>query len=325
MDGPQSRIIAKHVALPQPATDDVHMITLHRMIPAIAVVAVVTACATLPSEDADDGTRVFAPGVVSAGNVYRGTWMPDGSEFYFFKKVGAANSEDYRIFVSRRIKGGWSEPDTVDLGPSRSDLYPAIDPTGRFLVFSSYRRAPGDTARRGSAYLWVAQRRGDGWGPPRFAEDASVFGQYHAQLGFDAVGRLHFVRQSGDYNTKIGEFDTRVRPNGTLERARPSDTFAEMKRLAGNLAVFETVPGWDGTYHIVVAAERDAMGHARDADLYISEKRGLEWTALRRLDINSKSTDNFPFFSPDGRRLYFVRDFKEIRWVPVKSVLKSRD
>ncbi len=39
----------------------------------------------------------FGPGVLSVGQVYRGSFSPDGNTFYFFKKLGEA--EDYLYFV----------------------------------------------------------------------------------------------------------------------------------------------------------------------------------------------------------------------------------
>ncbi len=41
--------------------------------------------------------EVVAPGVLSAGEVYRGTFTPDGATLYFFRKTGSG--ETYRIFT----------------------------------------------------------------------------------------------------------------------------------------------------------------------------------------------------------------------------------
>ena len=45
--------------------------------------------------------EVFGAGVLSTGEVFRGTFSRDGATFYFFKKV-VPDSEEYRIFVSTR-------------------------------------------------------------------------------------------------------------------------------------------------------------------------------------------------------------------------------
>jgi hypothetical protein len=60
------------------------------------------------------GPPVFGPGVLSVGEVYRGTFGADGDAFYFFRKTGTG--EAYRIFVSTRTASGWTPPRPVDLG-----------------------------------------------------------------------------------------------------------------------------------------------------------------------------------------------------------------
>lgn len=134
---------------------------------------------------------VFAPASVSVGNVYRGAFDPDGRTFYYFKKTGAPASEDYTIFRTRLVDARWTAPERVHLGDSPSDLYPSISPDGRRMVFASYRPAPGDTAAgRPNAYLWYAERSGDGWGAPVFMSKAAVFGAYHPQPYFGPEGAL---------------------------------------------------------------------------------------------------------------------------------------
>jgi hypothetical protein len=121
----------------------------------------------------------FSPGVISSGNVYRGSFAPDGRTFYFFKKV-VEGAEDYRIFVSRLAGDAWTTPERFLLGGEHSDMYPAITPDGRRMIFSSYRPAPGATAEKPNANLWYADRKGDGWGEPVFMAEASVAGTYHS-------------------------------------------------------------------------------------------------------------------------------------------------
>ena len=98
---------------------------------------------------------------VSVGNVFRGTFTPDGDTLYYFKNV-TEGEEDYRIFRTHRTGATWSQPERVILGGDFSDLYPAISPDGMRMVFSSYRPAPGDTSAHPSAYLWYVERRRPG-------------------------------------------------------------------------------------------------------------------------------------------------------------------
>jgi hypothetical protein len=110
---------------------------------------------------------------ISVGNVYRGTFTPDGDTLYYFKNV-TEEQEDYRIFRAHRKGGSWRSAERVSLGGDHSDLYPAITPDGRRMVLSSYRPAPGDTSSHPSAYLWDVEREAGSWGNPVFMAEASA-------------------------------------------------------------------------------------------------------------------------------------------------------
>src|SRR5688500_9919054 len=96
--------------------------------------------------------KVFGPDVLSAGEVFRGSFTPDGRSFYFFKKV-APGEEEYRIFVSHLKNNQWSEPVRVDLGGDYSDTYPAISKDGKRMAFASYRPVPGVEQKKPNAHL----------------------------------------------------------------------------------------------------------------------------------------------------------------------------
>jgi hypothetical protein len=267
---------------------------------------------------------VFAPTTVSTGNVYRGSFEPDGKTFYFFRKTGAPASEDYTIFRTRLVDGRWTEAERVNLGGQFSDLYPAISPDGKRMVFASYRPAPGDTAAsHPNAYLWYSERTGDGWGAPVFMAKTVVFGFYHPQPYFGPEGALYFNR-SGPPGSRLNgtfvsrwngrEFDAPVRwePIDKWRGARPE------------VQVFEASPSPDGSFAVLTVAAMDYEHRRRyPADLYVSFRRGTEWTEPRPLcgAVNTSAVENFPFFSPKGDELYFVRDYGRVHHVPVREVL----
>ncbi|HVQ29182.1 MAG TPA: hypothetical protein VMV21_06375, partial [Vicinamibacteria bacterium] len=63
------------------------------------------------------------------------------------------------------------------------------------------------------------------------------------------------------------------------------------------------------------------------SDIWVSRHRGGEWTVPRPLGagVNSDGYDVFPFFSPDGKDLYFVRDFATFRRVSLAEALASAE
>ena len=143
---------------------------------------------------------MVSAGVLSTGQVYGGTFSADGTELYFFKKVG--EGETYRIHHARRTGDEWTPAAPLDLGGRHSDLYPALTPDGRQLVFSSYRPLPGTDVPSSRAQLWRAARRDDGtWGTPVFMRDVSMPGSYHSWVAIDRRGHLYFRRTTADWRT----------------------------------------------------------------------------------------------------------------------------
>jgi WD40-like Beta Propeller Repeat len=267
--------------------------------------------------------RVLGQGTVSVGNVYRGSLTPDGDTLYFFKNV-TEGEEDYRIFRSHRTGSSWTEPERVALGGDHSDLYPAISPDGRRMVFSSYRPATGDTSAHPSAYLWQVEREKGSWGEPVFLAKLSEFAHYHSQPIFDRQGDLYFHRSGWDYrghsehvsrwqNGRYGAPDTSSAWLGLRERAGPGRH------------LYETTPGYDGSFTLLVIGEQPDSGRPGPPDLYVSFRSDTGWSAPRRLEggVSTPLTENFAFYGRAGRELYFVRDFSHFYHLPLDQALGS--
>jgi hypothetical protein len=265
----------------------------------------------------------FAPGVISTGNVFRGTFDHDGRTFYFFKKVGPENSEDYRIFRSRLVGDTWTTPERVSLGGEFSDLYPSISLDGRRMVFSSYRPAPGDTSKKPNAHLWYVDRVGDGWGPPVFMREASLLGWYHSQPTIGRDGSVAVGRTSPDWSRSERVVS---RWNGSAFGVPVvDDPAARWKSWRPDLHVWNGVPSPDGSFMILEISRVDTATRRRaPGDLWVSVSRNGTWAEPRRLGpgVNSDQTENFVFFSPDGRVMYFVREFAAFYRVGVDEILR---
>jgi L-ascorbate metabolism protein UlaG (beta-lactamase superfamily) len=265
--------------------------------------------------------EVFEPGVLSAGEVYRGAFSPDGGTFYFFRKTGP--EEDYRIFSSHPTPGGWTSPAVVDLGGAHSDLYPAISRDGRRMVFSSYRPVPGQTSGRRSAHLWYADRTAGGWSEPVFMARANTLGHYHSWVEFGFDGALYFRRSTPDWKRT----DTmRARWTGS-EYSAPAP-YADVERWKSwrpDVDIVGGSPGPDGRLVFLDVATRNRRTGRPASDIWVSLRRGETWTEPAPLgdDINSEGYDVFPFLSPDGRDLYFVRDFSTFYRTSLESALAS--
>lgn len=289
------------------------------MLPGIAIAMLLQAS----GPGTADTARVFAAGVVSVGNVFRGSFSPDGRTFFFFKKT-TPGTEDYRIYSSRLVGDRWSQPEVVDLGGAYSDLYPAVSPDGRWLVFSSYRPIPGDTSTHPNAHIWAAERRGDGWGAPVFMSEASRIGHYHSGLMFTGDGWLQFTRSTPDFQNQL-----RLRARWTgrrLSTPSPQEEASRWNDWRRDRRVADARRTPDGRALILEVVPVDTLtGRNGPADLWVSERREGGWTEPRPLGarVNSSGMENFVFFSPDGRDLFFVRNFEEVVHVPLAAALAA--
>ena len=289
----------------------------------IALAALLIACgASAPLSQV--GPEIVGAETISVGNVFRGSFTPDGDTLYYFKNVTEGH-EDYRIFRSHREGGDWSTPEPVTLGGAYSDLYPAITPDGHRMVFSSYRPAPGDTSSHPSAYLWYVQRDGAAWGEPAFMAAATEWSHYHSQPIFDARGDLHFSRSGWDYR---GHSEHVSRWNGSTYGAPDtSAVWLAVRNLTGTgQHLYETTPGHDGTYALAMIGERPDTGRPGPADVYVTFPSEKGWSRPRPLagGVNSAGTENFPFYSPGGLELWFVRDFAAFHRLPLERALGRR-
>jgi hypothetical protein len=263
---------------------------------------------------------LFGDGVLSDGEIYRGSFAPDGDTFYFFKAVGGP--ESYRIYASRRSRGRWSTPERVSLGGEHSDLYPSISRDGRRMAFASFRPAPAATGKP-TAYLWYVDRRADGWGAPVFMAAVNLAGHYHSWVEFGHDGRVYFRRTSPDGKATR---TLATRWNGR-EYGAP-EVYEEAERWRGWRADVNVVggsPGPDGgTVFLDVATRNPATGRGA-SDIWVSIRNANGWTDPCPLGagINTDGYDVFPFFSPDGRELYFVRDFRAFYRIGMAQALAS--
>ena len=288
-----------------------------------ALLLTLAGCATAPARlDAPAQAEILAPGAISLGtqnSAYLGSFTPDGREFYFFRKVpGDARTESYRIFVSRLENGVWTVADTLRLGESPSDLYPAIDASGEYLVFSSYRRAPGDTSAHPSASIWQARRSGNGWSAPVAVTALTSHGNYHSGLQFDRQNRLRFGRQTGDYRTRLGDFAAPF-ANGTFSAPERVEFTEQFRALAAPLRLYQAIPCPEANCALLTAAPVDSAGRAGPGDFYVTFNDGGNWTSPRPLGagVNTPEFENFPMFTPDGATFVFVRgfhDFVHVSW-----------
>jgi hypothetical protein len=266
----------------------------------------------------------FAPHLADSTRLFRGQFSPEGRELYYFKKV-TPGQEDYRIYVSRFENGGWSLPVQTLIAGEVSELYPTITPDGRRLVFSSYQPVPGDTASHRNAHLYVADRQGSGWGTPVLQRAASRIGWYHSGPMIGPDNALYFGLTSPDWRTIIT-----MRSEWNGREYGPPQPYQEAERWQGwrrdSLRVWGAQPTPVDSVMLVYASTRRTGGGTDGTDIYVTFRRAGGWTEPQLLGagVNTRAgTEGFAFFSPDGCRLLFTRDYSRFYHVSLAAALAS--
>lgn len=269
--------------------------------------------------------EAFAPGIVSgeAWTLYKGAFAPDGEAFYFFRQV-SNDGEDYRIYVTERRDGEWGQARRLALGADHSDMYPAISPDGRYLVFSSYRPLPGSEEPAHNANLWFAARQGEDWAAPRHLASLGAPENYDAGPYFGPDGALYFVSTLPDWASSI--FARVAFADGEVHG--PVETI-DMTALAAwraeELHFWGAVRAPRDDLWVAEYSPRGEDGRPGPADLYAVSREGGEWGAPRALGggVNTPdANENFAVFGADGADLYFVRNFTDYLRLPLDQALK---
>ena len=257
------------------------------------------------------------------GEVYRGSFSPDGNSFYFFKKV-SKRKEDYRIFISNKVNGSWSEPVVLEISGAYSDLYPSISSDGKRMVFVSYRPIPKEIRKDGSsyAYLWYVEKTKSGWGKPIFMKNVNKIGYYHSWAEFGWDDKVYFKRLTPDYRDKINLF---TEWNGREYMAPEIFSEVEQWREWNGFVLDGGSPGPNQDVVLLNALTFDRQSGRRGAGLWYARRVNEKWQEPVKMnaDINQLGYQNFQFYSPSGDCLYFVRDFRQFLRVSMTEVLSN--
>ncbi len=259
----------------------------------------------------NDGPTSFLPEITTGyeGRIFRGTFSPNASDFYFFRKV-SDEGENFRVYRVR-LGDGPHTAVRLDLGDrDASSMYPVVSPDGEQLVFSSYRGENAD--------LWAAPRDGSDWGAPTLL-DASTAENYDASPWFDGAGTLRFTSTSPDWSTT--DYYRSVPSSGNF-LAPEEDVFWSQFSWAPEHHFWSGVVDPTGAIAVLEVSERLDNGSLSGTDLWISRRVDETWTPPAAIGggINTAGTENFPTFTPSGSELVFVRDFSEFVRVAVGAL-----
>ena len=236
---------------------------------------------------------VFAPGIISRGNIHsRLEISPDGREM-FWNTVDMKTLAT-RILTVRMVDGKWSGPQSPSFAQEGDTQGAIFLPGGKRLYFS-----------RNTGAGWVAQyveRSANGWSAPR--------GDGFAPSGSSSFTRSGRVYYSAGMTTKVWN-------TGIFGARYSADGFLDARAMGAAINVPDAI---DYTPYVspdesflLFSSNRPLIGDKEAMFIHVTfRKSDGSWSTPQRLsDIPAR----FPSLSPDGKYLFFCGDDGNFYWV----------
>ena len=262
------------------------------------------ACASSPRarvvtpDSRTDSAVVFAPGVVSTGDVFASTFIPDGRTVVFTK---FAPPRPMALMMSVLVDGRWSTPTVLPFSGVYRDLDPSFSPDGARLYFSSGRPSGPSAADTTSGVdTWYVTRFSNGWSSPSRLPEPVNGNDTDMYPSTTNRGVLYFDSFRSRPSRRL-VYRAEPRPDGSLGEPQALSPTINADSGASNLFVDA-----DERYVVFGAVRPEGAG---GMDLYISWKTATGWSTPVNLGpgVNTTATEFCPFVSRDGRSLYFTR------------------
>lgn len=243
---------------------------------------------------------VFAPGVISRGNIHSRLVISPDSREMFWNTVDMATFST-QILSVRSVDGTWTSPEAPPFTRGGNTQGALFSPDGTKLHFWI-----------DSGEGWAArsvERTEGGWSSPQGGGIAPP-----SSSSFTRSGEVFY---SAELKSKVwgsGIFAGRYTAEGILE-GRPLGPRINVE----NAIDYTPFVSPDGSF-LLFSSNRPTLGDQEDMHLHVTFRAGDgEWsTPVRVLDIEGR----FPSLSPDGKYLFFCGDDGNIYWVAA-SILES--
>jgi Tol biopolymer transport system component len=228
--------------------------------------------------------EIFGRDIISLNesNEHTCTFSPDGTTIYF--------TRDANVFISSKIDGKWSSPKITDI-------------KGREAIFSP----DGNRLFYGDGDIWFLEKKDKEWSSPQKLPSSINTDSYEYYASSSNDGSLYFSRIIGKHALILA---SRFENGHYLEAI---DLPSPINQDSSN------------NYHPFISSEEDYIifnsernGGYGGADLYISFKDVAgNWKEPVNLGnkINSNLRDICPTITPDGKYLFFTRNWqKDNKW-----------
>lgn len=246
----------------------------------------------------EEAAQMFAPGIVSTGDVYGTTFSPDGKTVYFCKSDEVR--KNIQIMVSRLENGRWSEPVETEFSKLHHyNAQPFITLDGKHLYYPAMNPVGGAETKQMD--IFVVQKSGNGWTKPQ-----NIGAPINTEMNeyFPTISRQNTLYYASDRGLGGGDiWRAKIKNGKIVERemlAEIDTTKAESNPLIAP----------DESFLIFLSDREGGFGAW---DLWVSFNENGKWSAPVNLgkQVNTEMREFSPALSRDGKYLYFTRTMFE--------------
>jgi ankyrin repeat protein len=251
-----------------------------------------------------DKPQLFALDIVTTQYMLHGNivFTPDGLEAYWSGTYPAAGSDrlNYQILTMKQVNGMWRAPQLAPFCQIEyQDDCPYITPDGKKIFFLSKRPLKQGEPLADRENVWYAERKGDGWGEPKYLGEEINSLSVHWQVSTDLRGNLYFGGQGSDAKTMRDIFVSRYE-NGKYLKPEKLDFTVSSDDLEHSPFIAP-----DGSYIIFSRAsqQRTQLG------IFISfKKKDGKWGEAVCLNntIGCPAATQCTYVTHDGNNFFYI-------------------
>jgi Tol biopolymer transport system component len=266
---------------------------------------------------------LFAKGIVTTDSIEHSApaFSPDG-KIVLWTKIYKGHPT---FLVEMRMQNGvWTQPSLPSFASNiADDFYPAFSTDGSKLYFSSRRPLPVGYPKNEDMWIWVVEKKFNGWGTP-VPLDTTIMKGFEYAHSISKKGTLFFSSR------RRGTFDI-------FSAKLINNKYQQPQLLQNdiNTSAYQDGPfiAPDESYLIFESQRPEGIEGSIDLFICFKQKDG-NWSKPKNMGpkINTKYSERFASVSPDGQYLFFGSNrrqqednlYFDIYWIDAKVIDELR-
>jgi len=262
--------------------------------------------------------EIFAPGIISTDLQEGSSGFNLDSTHFVYQRI---ENEKVVTYEMERKNGAWTKPKIVPFAQMMRNGDFVFAPDGRTLYFQSNTPVEGLETEGIISNIWVIKKNATGWTEPKHLDFNINTKWLDSFASITTDGTLYFFSRKPGGKGKSDLYRSHSINGKFTEAQNLGDLF--------NTAEHEWDPFIAPDESYLIFCSTKPGGYGSD-DFYISfRNKDLRWSEPINMgeSLNSKSSENRPYVTPDGKYFFFTstkRGNRDIYWVDAKILDKFR-